>query len=60
MSRSQNPPYQGALLGMNYHRTPRRLKVTFSLVEVSSCSSSLAADVYVEALSESITCGKDL
>jgi len=59
MRRSQKPPYQGALTGINFHCTPLVLKDSSNLSDENSCSSSLAADTYVEALSDSNNLGND-
>ena len=43
MRRSQNPPYHGALLGINCHSTPRLLRDSFSEGDWKSYFSSSAA-----------------
>ena len=56
---SQNPPYQGARLGMNFQVTPRRLKDSLRSLDSSKVLSSSAAERYVEALSDTTICGSD-
>ena len=57
---SQNPPNQGAFLGMNFHTMPSWTSVVLMSSELSKSVSSYAADRYVVALSDIITCGKEL
>jgi len=52
-------PYQGALIGMNFYCTPLVLKDSSNLSDENNCSSSLAADTYVEALFDSNKLGND-
>ena len=56
---SQNPPYQGARLGMNLQVTPRRLKDSLRSSDSNKVLSSSAAERYVEALSDITICGSD-
>ena len=58
--RSQKPPNQGALLGMNCHSTPRLLRESCSDGEWKSDLSSSAAERNMDALSEIIFFGWDL
>jgi len=60
ISLSQNPPNQGALLGMNFHSTPVLAKASVSVVEENRVVSSSEADRNVEALSERTRYGRDL
>ena len=52
-------PYQGALLGMNSHSTPRLANSCFNEGDWNSCSSSFAVDRYVDALSDIIVLGRE-
>ena len=56
---SQKPPYQGALLGMNFHSTPVLAKVLVSKGEEKRAFNSSAADKNVEPLSERTKYGRD-
>ena len=58
--RSQKPPNQGALLGMNCHSTPCLLRESCSDGERKSDLSSSAAERNMDALSEIIFFGWDL
>ena len=57
---SQKPPYQGALLGMNFHVTPWCSNACLREEKFNSSCNSFAADKYVEALSDIIILGSDL
>jgi len=59
ISLSQNPPNQGALLGMNFHFTSLLAKLFISEGEENRAVNSSAADKNVETLSESTTHGKE-
>ena len=57
---SQYPPNQEALLGINFHSMLFRPTAVLIFSELNSVVSSSAADVYVVALSDIITCNNDL
>ena len=56
---SQNPPYQGAHLGMNLQVTPRRLKDSLRSSDSNKVFSSSAAKRYMGMLSDITICGSD-
>jgi len=60
ISRSQNPPYQGARQGINFHSIPCFPKPSCIVLEVNNFLKSSAADMKVEALSDTSRFGKDL
>ena len=57
--RSQNPPYHGALLGMNFHVVPYCCKVLLTSVHWVKRRNVSAAATNVEPLSDNITFGMD-
>jgi len=57
---SQKPPYQGSLLGINLQVVPLCIRAVFEVADWNSSVNSLAADVYVKALSERTSLGSDL
>ena len=61
IDRSQYPPNQpkGAFVE-NFHSMPFRLNTVLTSSELSNSVNASAADVYVVALSDIITCGNDL
>ena len=60
IKRSQNPPSYGACAGINLHSVPHLLSSSCTAGELSNFFRWRAAAIYVVALSEIITLGKDL
>ena len=58
--RSQNPPYQGSLFGMNCHDVPYFDRFSQIFVDLVRCSTVSEVARYLEALSEIMIRGKDL